>query len=493
MVACDRNGVALRLSRPHGMSLKVHASWSAGAAIVLAGSRFALGAVLARRLDAEVFGTFVYAQWLVEFSFLLLTLGANGAVSRYAAEYRRSPARLTAFMRAWRPYARILPFGAAVASVVGAKLTGLNLSNGALLALAGWTLASGLLAMQTAALTGLQRFDLNFFANALAASTMLLGAALLPFEGSDPRPAFIVMAVACAIALLPGFKAIGVTLRGEGDDVSKSDRQVLMRYALNIWFTGILWSLAWSRGELPVVRALLGDEGVAHYAVAMTLLGGAMAGVMLGISGLAPQVTRHIGEGRRDLALQLCRKAGDFQLLVCGMASMVLIWLGPELILIAFGDQYVGSSRTLGILSLCLPSMALALNNHFLQITTDSRFNRNATLIGLVALYVLALWLVPALGGEGAAWARTFALWVMAAATIAATLRVHGADGVGLMNFVRLIPFLVAALVAVVAFAPLELPWRLLGLAVSVLGLIVAVRTAVGNSPLASVWRGLRI
>jgi O-antigen/teichoic acid export membrane protein len=463
------------------MSLKAHASWSAGAAVILTGSRFALSAVLARRLAADGFGKFAYAQWLVEFCFLLLALGATGAVSRYAAEFRHDPTRLVGFMRAWRPFARGLPLGAAAAAMSGAMLAQLGLSDRALVALGIWTFASALWAMQTAALTGLQRFDLIFKANVLAATVMIAGASFLPFERGDPTRAFYVMAVACACAFLVGFKPVSASARGEASLLLSAERRRIVGYAINIWLTAILWNLAWARGEVPVVRAYLGDEGLARYAVALTLLGGAMAGVMLGIGGVAPQVTRYLGEGRKDLALQLCRKIGDLQLLTCGTAALALIWLGPELLRLAFGEEYRWSAHVLSILALGLPTLALSMNNHFLQITTDSRFNRNATLVGLAVLYVLALWLVRTRGVEGAALARVAALWIMALAAIVVSIAKLKGGGVGLFNIVLVFFISMLSSVLVSVIEDVALIWRVLALLLCMLGLIFGLRAADGG------------
>ena len=132
-------------------SLKKHAVWSAGAAIVLTGSRFALAAVLARRLSPEAFGQYAYAQWLVDISFLLLTFGATGAVSRYAAEFRHDPVWVAGFLKVWRRYALLLPFGAGLVAVLGSYISQLALPPAGRACLAAWTVASGLWAMQTAA------------------------------------------------------------------------------------------------------------------------------------------------------------------------------------------------------------------------------------------------------------------------------------------------------------------------------------------------------
>src|SRR5258708_30270363 len=82
------------------MSILRHSAWSAAAAIVLAGSRFAVVAILARRLSQGAFGQYAYAQWLVDISFLFCSLGVTGAIGRFAAPYSHAPLLLSGLF--WR-------------------------------------------------------------------------------------------------------------------------------------------------------------------------------------------------------------------------------------------------------------------------------------------------------------------------------------------------------------------------------------------------------
>jgi len=59
------------------MSILRHSVWSAAAGIVVTGSRFAVAAILARRLSQGAFWQYAYAQWLVDISFLFCSLGVT--------------------------------------------------------------------------------------------------------------------------------------------------------------------------------------------------------------------------------------------------------------------------------------------------------------------------------------------------------------------------------------------------------------------------------
>lgn len=417
------------------MSIRIHAAWSAGAALLLTGSRFLLLAILARRLDAHALGLYAYAQWMVDIGFLVSSFGATGAASRYIAEFRSRPSRMRAFLRLWRIPAFLLPMVGAFVAVLGARFTGAEVTSAGLGAMMVWALFSGLWGMQTSVLTGLQRFDLVFLANLLASMVMLLGVAIMPIAPQDPSSPFLIMGAGCAVAFTVGFLPVQRLSRLGDADAEILEMGSIIRYCMNIWITALLWSLVWSRGEVPLVRHFLGDAQLANYTVALSLVGGAIAGVMLGVGGIAPQVTRLLGDDEVEEAVKLCRKVGDWQLILSGGAAAILIWLAPELLRWAFGPTYTSAVPALGLLAAGLPALSFSMHNHFLQIQTGARFNRDTTLLGLVVLGVASILLIPGFGIEGAALARVSTLWLLA--VVSATIFSSRAKptGVNLVGF----------------------------------------------------------
>ena len=186
------------------MSLIRQSAWAACAAVTVVGSRFLLTAVLARKLSPSAFGPVPYGQWLVDLAFLLCSFGATGAIGRYAAEYRGNPAILSGLVRRWLPYALGLPLLAGTCVAAGVRLSVLELTRGGFAALTVWAVTSGLWAMQTAALTGQQRFDLVLLANSFAGVVMLIGAWAVPRGAAGPELAFLAMALAAGGAMLVG-------------------------------------------------------------------------------------------------------------------------------------------------------------------------------------------------------------------------------------------------------------------------------------------------
>ncbi|MBW8366833.1 MAG: oligosaccharide flippase family protein [Arenimonas sp.] len=463
------------------MSIRIHAAWSAGAAILLTASRFALLAVLARRLDPHALGLFAYAQWMVDIGFLVASFGANGAATRFFAEYRSRPGLLQSFLRLWRLPSFLLPLAGALIAVLGAKLTGAEISSQGLGALSLWALFAGLWAMQTSVLTGLQRFDLVFLANFLAAVVMVLGSAFMPMTPHDPTSAFLIMGSGCAAAFMVGLLPVQrLYLSGAGWD-ERLDRASIIRYCINVWVTALLWSLVWSRGEVPLVRHFLGDAQLANYTVALSLVGGAIAGVMLGVGGIAPQVTRLLGDAKVPEAIRLCRTVGDWQLLLSGSAAALLIWLSPELLRVAFGPSYAAAGPVLALLAAGLPALSFSMHNHLLQIQTGARFNRNATLLGLAVLGVGALLLIPSFGIEGAAFARMSTLWLLALVSAIVFSSRAGPAGVNRLGFTTVMLVTAASACAVALLPALPLGIRMTVALAIPFGLAVMIRDADGR------------
>jgi O-antigen/teichoic acid export membrane protein len=462
------------------VSLVRHSASAAAAAIVLAGSRFTLAAILARKLSVSAFGQFAYGQWLVDVSFLICSLGVTAAAGRYFAEYRHDPLLLSAVARRWRRYALGLPLAAGLVAAAGAWVSGMAMEPTATVWLAIWTFSSGLWAMQTAALTGLQRFNRILLANLVTGVVMLCGAWVWPLSAPDPANAFTLMAFATATGVAFSAVRIGGRPVAVNQGIEATRWRSIGYYAGNMWITALLWSLVWSRGEMPIVRAYLGDLGVAHYAAALTVFGGAVQAVMMAVSGLAPHLTRLWGEGRRPEAIALARKVMDLQLLACGLGSVWLASLSPELMGIAFGAAYRGQASNLVILSLGLLAMAVSAQNHLLQIATDARFNRNSTLVGLGVLLTFAAWLGSGFELPGVAFARTLATSALAGMSLAVARSHFGRDAYSPRNVATVVTVAVSSGILALESPDSTLPIRAcVALAASAL-LLASVRHAEG-------------
>jgi O-antigen/teichoic acid export membrane protein len=381
----------------------------------------------------------------------------------------------------WRPFAFGLPVVTSIAVLLGALISNLRPGRAGLAMLAVWAAANGLWAMQTAVLTGMQRFDLIFRANALAAAIMIAGVLILPLGGNGVGVLFGLMATAYGAAAVVGITSSRRLVSGVVGSIEPESWRSIRHYAFNIWVTALLWSLVWSRGEMPIVRAYLGDAGVAHYAAAMSLFGGAIQGVMLAVSGIAPQLTVLWGSGRREEAIAAARTVMDVQLLFCGAGALFLICLAPQLISLAFGKAYHDAAAPLTVFAIGLLAMAVSSQNYILQLATDARFSRNITLLGLVLLFAAAILLTPLYGLVGTAIARASTMLLMAGAALVVITRSWGGAAITGRN--------VLIVATVVGASALSLAWkeaspisvRIILLAVALLVIGVSLRDARGR------------
>lgn len=455
---------------------------SGGATIVMVGSRFALSAIAARRLSETGFGQFAYAMWLVDIAFLACSLGAAGTVSRYASEFRGNESKLAAFMMRWRRRAVAVPLLSVIAVVTMAKLSGLEFGLESLAALALWAMLQAGWALQTAALTGSQRFDKILAANMAAAVVMLVGIAVIALPPDDLSSLFALMASAALAAIVIGFS--GVRRLGSGVPVAMTATQwrSIRVYGFNMWLTPLLWSLLWSRGEFPIVRALTGDQGAAHYAAAMTVFGGAVQAMTLGVYGVMPHLTHLLGEGHVQRAVKTAESVMNLQLLVCGCAGLLLICFGPDLMALAFGDAYRGAGGMLVILGAALPAMAFATQNHLLQIATDGRFSRDTSLLGVVVLMGLALALVSVVGVTGAALARALTIGLLGLITVLLVRRRWTTSAVSMRNLLIVLATCLGGAWAVDVIGDQQLVERIGIFAIGVI--VIGSQLRIGGGPL---------
>jgi O-antigen/teichoic acid export membrane protein len=462
------------------------------AAVALSGSRFALSAIVARHASASEFGAFVYAQWLIDISFLVVSCGVTGVASRYVAQYRGDAVRLSEFLRKWPLWSSILPAVAGAGVLLGALLSGLSLTWSIAFPLVIWAVSSAGWLLQTAALTGLQRFDYILASNLVAGGVMVLGAWWVSDQVAALSMLYWVMAVASASAALIGAVRVGrergPVMRARAADDTIDWRSV-RTYAINMWFISLLWSLVWSRGELPVVKYYMGASGVAQYSAVQTLFGGAMQGVMLGLSAAAPQLTQLWGNDGKAEALRLARKLMNIQLVICAGVALILIFFGLELLRGVFGGGYDGQAPSLAILSAGLISMVVANQNHILQIETNGSYTRNSALLGVVLLFGASVVAINYFGVLGAAAARASVMLVLGMVTLALFSARWGAGSVSVVNCMMVGVVVAVAVAFVVTNAGASLPVRGGLFCLALIVLAISMRGAQGGNLIASLVR----
>ncbi|MDG4550485.1 MAG: lipopolysaccharide biosynthesis protein [Candidatus Contendobacter sp.] len=390
------------------MSLIRNTVWSAIAAIVMSWGRFLLTILLARKLGVSEFGIFTFSQWLVDIVFLCLAFGLTGSASRFFAEFRTRYQKLVAFERWFLLRSLAVVAIVAVASPLAAIAFNGEASLKIGLLQAGWSAAAAVWALLLARAQGLQRFKLVALSNGVYIAIALSGCALLPKEGVDVSSAMLLVMVATAAAAFIMWQPLPIPPHERMKEVEGSElnHRILKIFAINIWISTLVSALVWLRGEIIIVRLELGVSELAIYSAALSLAGIATQGLMLFTGAVGPYLTETWGAGKQEKAIILCRRITDILTLMAAILSIFLILFAPELIRFTFGSAYAKAEVTLAILSLGTIGLASAAPNHLLQIRTNGVFARNANFIGIIGLFVTAIFLVNLVGIDGVAVSR---------------------------------------------------------------------------------------
>jgi len=432
-------------------------------------------AFVARRISHSGFGQFTYIQWLIDTAILVCSFGTTGAIARYAAELGQNPAQLASFLRHWQRWAALASLFGGVAAVIGSWVTHIELGPTGYAVLFVWAVCQGVWTMQTAALTGCQRFDLISLANVIFALVAVVGLLLLPPSEEWPVLLFGLIAIASASGACVGIAVINGRATRLASDLEESQWRAIRRYAANTWVTALLSSFVWSRGEYPLVRAIVGDGGLAHYAAAMAFFAGGAQLVMLGVSGVTPHLTALWGQQLTESTITTARRIMDLQLLICGTVALGLALFAAEILEITFGSGYRDAGATLSVLALGLVAFAVSAPNHLLQLATNAGFSRNAAVAGVVLLLTLTLAFVPMLELIGAGLARSVTMLSVALVTAGMTRSKWGSRSASISNLV-IAAGLVSGAIAIVTWRPdLGLLERviLFAVCVSLLGLLI--------------------
>jgi O-antigen/teichoic acid export membrane protein len=390
------------------LSLVRNTSWSAAGSITSAAGRMAVTVILARRLGPELFGLFVFVQWLIDITFMVYSIGLSGVATRFFPQSAdHGVGRFPGFNR-WFLRAGSL---AVVLTSCFATLAALSFSDlGSLTPVAAvtfWAATYSMWALLGSRAQGLFQFKRFAISSAIFVGVALVGLAL-PLAGGDLLGAMLVLAAAnlagatcCATDLFSG----GPMSRNE--PLAKAHSELIRLYATNAWLTSIVSSLVWVRGEISLVKGHLGDSAVGYYSVGLTLSGLVNQGIGLLTGALWPQIARAWDNGDRDELLRLCGLVTNLLMLIAGLSAGFVICFAPYIIALLFGERFVASSRLVLILALGPLGLTCGCAHLVIQAATNGQFSRDVNIVGGIALFGAAFALIPRFGIEGAAAARS--------------------------------------------------------------------------------------
>lgn len=380
----------------------VNMAAKAGSLVIERGAQLALVLVAAPLLGVAAFGRYSYAAGVATLlafgTDLGLTIWTTRALAREPAQ---APGVLgTGFQLRLYATAPVLLGFAGVALALGP-----GEARFALLALGVAALARAFLDHARAVFRAHERIGDEGKVNAVTAALATAGglAALLASRRGLPALALGVMA-GTVLGAIYGFALLR---RRYGRFTGRLDGQLarrMLRQSLPFWLAG-LFSLAYSRGDVVVLRALAGDAEVGAYRAAGQLFEVAKNLPMLVLTALFPQLARAFTQSRARL--RQVERVVSLGLLLAGVLAGAALALGGALVARRiFGPQFARTVPALRILSLALPLLFLNFGlTHFL-IARDLGM-RHLALAGLMVPINLVgnLALSPRWGAAGAAWA----------------------------------------------------------------------------------------
>ncbi|MFK7945745.1 MAG: lipopolysaccharide biosynthesis protein [Paracoccaceae bacterium] len=382
---------------------------NATGSLILFSARFVALAVIARTLGVEAFGVVALAILSADLMVMLLLAGLPGVIVRFL------PILNTAARPEFRVLRRRWLLASAGLLILVAPLVGylvLDLTGGLIVLFACWVVAGAVQAASLAEIQGAMRFDLVVWSLSLGALALLMGAVLVVLVPTLAS-AFVALGAAPLAQLLPWFMLARHEARLEGTAQMPSGSEII-RYGTNVCVIAALTAIVWSRGELFVVEARLGETTLGHYGAAVTLT--AMVWRLTGL--LQGAVTPHLS--RR---LQTEQGVGPFladmtrlTMTIAGIAALGIALFGFELVNLIFGVEYAPAGALLAVMAPGIAMAGVTTVTLGVQLMSNARVPRNALICGAISLLGLAWFMSGWFGAEGAATARMLTMCGVAVA-----------------------------------------------------------------------------
>ncbi len=390
-----RGGVSADLRRAF-----VNMAAKAGSIVVERAAQLVLMLGAGPILGVVSFGRFSFANSVTALlafgTDLGLTLWTTRALARDPAE---SAAVLgTAFhLRLWATVPYFIALGGVALGL------GPGEARVAMLAIGVVSLARALLDHARAVFRARERIGDEGKVNAIGASLATIGGlAAVALTGRGLPALALGMMAGTLVSMVYGFALLG---RRYGPWTGPFDRVLarrMLREALPFWLAGI-FSLAYSRGDVVVLRALTGDAEVGAYRAAGQLYDVAKTLPVVVMTAMFPQLARNFRFARARLRrAEWGLSAG---LTGAGALTAVALAIAAGFVLRRMGPGFERAVPALHILSAALPLVFLNSGLTYFLVARDLGV-LNMVFAGLmVPVNVVAnLWLSRRLGASGAAW-----------------------------------------------------------------------------------------
>jgi O-antigen/teichoic acid export membrane protein len=363
--------------------------------------------MLARKLAPDAYGQFVFIQFVIDLIGLLCSFGIPGVLTRFLPQLSQSGAEGS------KPLLRALAGLCLAAMVLGASALVIyrtldpHFVRANLSILTIWCVLSLALTFVYAGLQGIFRYDSVLAGNLAYAAAAPAAVSLLVGSGSVTNAAGAMTLALGASALVA---LLTLKLRPGRTPSSSAQASPAMKdvaaYGMNVWVTGLIVGLVWSRGEFAILRSFANDSAIGIYAVAITLTGLVTQGAGLFTGALTPYLVRQWAAGDSAELRNTLIRVTSILLMAGSAAAAVLIGFGTYLIQLVFGPEYADAHQLLYILSIGGVAIVSGPASLLLQIQSNARFGLFTNAAALVLLLLISACLTPSLGTSGAAVGR---------------------------------------------------------------------------------------
>ena len=390
-----------------------------------AGFIFVAQALIARLWGAELLGEFLLVVASVNLVSVVMPLGYHTVGTYFAAEYRARGNRqqLLAFLT--RSYGFVALSFAGLIIIGPMLLEAIGQGQGAValhfVPFALLTLGTAVVYVNSATLVGLKRPFAGFFADTLLRPMIVLASFLVALGVGIPEAGFTQMLWCIGVGYVVvslvqfGFVVTSLPKIPLGESAQTAETRRWWRFALP-WVVISLATDFFFDIDLLLLSQQLGREELAIFGVCTRIFSLVSFGVAAVYAVTMPDMFESEAKADRD---EFNRKVGEANVVASGVALLLfcVALVGAPIALMLFGPEFSAGAMPLAILCLSLVvRSAMGPASIVLSIHDRPWASLPAIALGIFALFLGNLLLVPSFGLVGASLAAIFAISIWSVA-----------------------------------------------------------------------------
>lgn len=356
---------------------------------------------LARVLKPDLFGLYSLSLSLVSVLAIFADLGINSAATRYIADAvsKHDHGLAGGYFYFLVNFKLIITFSIAILLFIFSETISLSFEKPISLLLKILSISlifNSFTSLLLAVANAMNDFKANLLINTLSSLSRLILTFLLVLLGLSVFGATLAISIS---ALLGFLFAVYYLLRNYGIIFSSKRRIEAKRVLKFVGYTAVL-SVSWvifANVDTVMIGYFLSAEDVAYYRAGFSIIS-AISGFIAIPSVLLPVFVRLEGE---DLSRAFSR-AFKYSSALCIPSAVGVILISQNLILVAYGEDYLPGLKAMEILSILLISPAFAIYGSIFSGKEKPELNFYPLLFAMLLNVLLNYLMIPKLGIIGA-------------------------------------------------------------------------------------------